>query len=472
MTLGPISAFRIRLTFWNVAVMVAILTVYAGTVFVVVSRNGSESLNDRLRADFQWPNEMLERLPDGSLGTFDASADTDASPWLRVWSLDGDLLYSTWNAQRSLVPSVDTLAVDARDAIVSVDDVEPPWRVLSGESRIGDRPYVIQVARSEGPMRGERVELLLVLLLGLPVGVALAGLGGYSLARGALAPVRSMADRARSITADRLGDRLPVENPDDELGRLATVFNDTLTRLESSFEQMRRFTSDVSHELRTPLTAIRSVGEVGLRQPKTAAAYRQVIGSMLEEADGMTRLVERLLMLSRTGAGPIRLSSERIDLGGLAADVVGQLDVLAEEKRQSVRVERLRDVTFDGDRLVLGQALINLVDNAIRHTPEGGRVTVLVDHAGGGGIVDVVDTGPGIAPELRDRVFDRFFRADGAPASGGSAGVGLGLSIAKWAVEAHGGRLTLEDSGGAGCRFRITLPGASVAQAGPLHAVS
>ena len=204
MTLGPISAFRIRLTFWNVAVMVAILTVYAGTVFVVVSRNGSESLNDRLRADFQWPNEMLERLPDGSLGTFDASADTDASPWLRVWSLDGDLLYSTWNAQRSLVPSVDTLAVDARDAIVSVDDVEPPWRVLSGESRIGDRPYVIQVARSEGPMRGERVELLLVLLLGLPVGVALAGLGGYSLARGALAPVRSMADRARSITADLL----------------------------------------------------------------------------------------------------------------------------------------------------------------------------------------------------------------------------------------------------------------------------
>ena len=142
-------------------------------------------------------------------------------------------------------------------------------------STIAKKPVVIQVAGSEAPLRGEVQSLVLMLVLGLPAGVVAAGLGGYVLARRALAPIDRMADRARSITAERLGDRLPVGNPNDELGRLATVFNDTLATLESSFEQMRRFTADVSHELRTPLTAIRTVGEVGLRarraEPDTAA---------------------------------------------------------------------------------------------------------------------------------------------------------------------------------------------------------
>ena len=469
----PIPTFRLRLTLWNVAVMVVILAVYAGTVFVVVSRNASEGLNDRLRADFQWPNEMLERLPDGSLGTFDPSGDTDSSPWLQVRSTGGRLLYSTWNAQRSLVPHVEELAVEASNEIVSVEDIDPPWRVLSGRSTIGGEPYVIQVARSEGPMRNERAELLLMLLLGLPVGVALAGLGGYSLARGALAPVNSMADRARSITAEHLEDRLPVENPRDELGRLATVFNDTLTRLESSFDRMRRFTSDASHELRTPLTAMRSVGEVGLRGSRTSAEYREVIGSMLEEVDGMADLVERLLMLSRAETGQARLASERIELGGLADEIAGQLDVLAEEKRQSLRVERRRDVECTGDRLVLGRALLNLVDNAIRHTPPGGKISIRIDRRSDDAVLDVVDTGPGIDPELRERVFDRFFQVDGSRSRGSHRGSGLGLSIAKWAVEAHGGRLTLEDAGPGGSRFRITLPSARNAGGQePLRAVS
>jgi heavy metal sensor kinase len=465
-------SFRLRLTLWNVAVTVVILTVYAGSVFVFVSRSASEGLNDRLYADFQWPREMLDVLPDGSLGTYDSSGDSDASPWLQVWSLEGELLYSTWNAQRTQVPHVDELAREAENEIVSVVDVDPPWRVLSGQSNIGDTPFVIQVAQSEEAMRRERAELLLVLLLGLPIGVALAGLGGYSLARRALAPVNSMADRARFITAERLQDRLPVENPNDEFGRLATVFNETLTRLESSFEQMRRFTSDASHELRTPLTAIRSVGEVSLRGKKSEGEYREVIASMLEEVDSMARLVERLLMLSRADMGQAKLSRDRIDLVDLAADVAGQLEVLAEEKRQSIDVDA-RSVVWTGDRLVLRQALINLVDNAIKYTPQGGKIRIHVDIESDGAIIEVRDTGPGIPADFRERIFDRFYRVDGARSRGGGGGMGLGLSIARWAVEVHGGTLTLENAETDGCVFRIHLPDAMRGDVRrPLHAVS
>src|SRR5262249_16924815 len=156
---------------------------------------------------------------------------------------------------------------------------------------------------------------------GLHLAVAIAGLGGYFLARRALAPLGHMADRARTITAGRLGQRLPVETPGDELGQLAAVFNDAFARLERSFEQLRRFTADASHELRTPLTAMRAVGEVGLREDRDAVTYRETIGSMLEETDRLGRLVEGLLMLSRADGGNVSLTREGVDLAELARAV-------------------------------------------------------------------------------------------------------------------------------------------------------
>ena len=176
---------------------------------------------------------------------------------------------------------------------------------------------------SEAPLRDQVRDLTLIFVLGLPLAVTVAGLGGYVLARGALKPVEMMAERAREITADRLGERLPVAHPDDEMGRLATVFNETLGRLQHSFEQMRQFTSDVSHELRTPLTSIRSVGEVGLRGRHDEHGYRGIIGSMLEEVDRLARLVDRLLTLSRAEMGQAQLSPEVVDLHALAENVVG-----------------------------------------------------------------------------------------------------------------------------------------------------
>src|SRR6266571_4319689 len=467
------KSVRVRLTLWHIAVMLAVLGVYAAAVYAFVRNNSSHLLDERLHDDFDWASDMLAQRPDGTIAPYDETGEGD-SPWLQVWSLEGRLLYDTPEARRNPVPRSIQLAVSAKeeDRIVTVPEVSPPYRVMSGGARIGGRPVLVQVARSEGPIAQNLNQLIYILFLGLPGAVAISGLGGYLLARRALAPIERMSERARSINAERLNDRLPVDNPDDELGRLATVFNDTLTRLELSFDQMRRFTADASHELRTPLTAIRSVGEVGLRARRDEAAYREIIGSMLEEVDRLALLVDRLLMLSRADTGQERLSIDAVDISELAEEVAEQLGVLAEEKNQSIRVRFDMVPRWIGDRVVLRQALLNLVDNAIKYSPPGGKIEVLVAQAPQGTLIDVSDTGPGIPTELRSRIFDRFYRVDKAR-SRDNGGTGLGLALAKWAVEVNGGQLTLEPATGIGSRFRITLPRTATATTQPqLQAVT
>jgi heavy metal sensor kinase len=453
---GRAISVRMSLALWYIAAMIVVLALYAAIVYAFVNRSVSTALDDRLRDDFQWANEMAEQRPDGTLTWFDGdTGDGQDSPWLQVWSPAGQLLFKTMAAERSPLAESERLALRADDQIVSVATLWTAVRVLSGRSMIGGKPVVIQVARSEAPMRSNLRDLRFVLMVGLPLGVAVAGVGGYTLARRALAPVDRMADRARSITADRLSNRLPIDNPNDELGRLASVFNDTLGRLESSFDRMRQFTADVSHEVRTPLTAIRAVGEVGLQERRDEASYRGVIASMLEEADRLSSLVDRLLMLSRAETGLAKAAIETVDLSDLAQEVAAQLAVLAEEKSQTVTVEPAGRPEWRADRTALRQCLINLLDNAIKHTPVGGEIRIRVADSLGSAHIEVSDTGPGIPPELQARIFDRFYRGSREP---GAAGAGLGLAIAKQAVEANGGRLMVVSAGTSGSTFRITLP--------------
>ena len=445
---------RVRLTLWYVGVMLVVLGVYAAAIYSFVSDNSSQLLDERLHDDFDWASDMLAQRPDGSIAPYDETGEGD-SPWLQVFSLDGELLYFTPESRRYPVAEKDVLVAKPDAEVVTVPQ-DPPYRVMSGGARIGDTPVIVQVARSEGSIIQDLRQLQYILLLGLPIAVVASGLGGYILARRALSPVERMAERARLINAERLNDRLPVDNPSDELGRLASVFNDTLSRLQLSFDQMRRFTADASHELRTPLTAMRSVGEVGLRGRRDEAAYREIIGSMLEEVERLALLVDRLLTLSRADTGKAQLSLEVVDVPELASQVAEQLGVLAEEKGQSIQVECSAVPSWVGDRIVLRQALMNLVDNAIKYSPDGGRIEISVSQAPEGTILEVADTGPGIPPDLQSRIFDRFYRVDEAR-SRENGGTGLGLAIAKWAVEVNGGRLTLEPPKGAGSRFRITL---------------
>jgi heavy metal sensor kinase len=438
--------------------MVIVLAVYAAVVFVFVSRNASAALDSRLRGDFQWAAAMIDQTPEGNITWYEPEDVTDEErPWLQVWSPDGQRLYQNFEAQRRPLAEARDLAQRSEDSLVAVEAGDAPVRVLTRRGRIGDSPVVIQVARSEAPMRAELRQLVLIFVLGLPVAVAVAGLGGYTLATRALRPVERMSERARLISAERLSDRLPVDDPEDEMGRLAAVFNETLGRLERSFEQMRQFTADVSHELRTPLTSIRSVGEVGLRERRDETAYRGIIGSMLEEADRLASLVDRLLTLSRAETGQAHISAGDFDLRALADEVAGHLGVLAEEKRQGITVEGPGAPHAYADRFVIRQAVISLVDNAIKFSPSGGRVVLRVGETADAATLDVVDSGSGIDASARERIFDRFFRTHAA----GGTGAGLGLSIAKGAVEANGGRLTLVSSGADGSTFRITLPRAA-----------
>jgi heavy metal sensor kinase len=438
--------------------MLIVLGVYAAGVFSIVGRSVSRALDARLRGDYAWAAEMWDQRPDGTLTWFDSDeiGEDEDNPWLQVWTPGGDLLFRTAVAARNPIADSHALAAQPDGRIVSVSPSGTTFRVLSRASTVGGMPVVIQVARSETPMRRELNDLTMFLAIGLPFGVAAAGLGGYALARRALSPIDRMAGRARTITTARLSDRLPVDNPKDELGKLAAVFNETLERLETSFEQMRRFTGDVSHELRTPLTAMRTVGEVGLREHREGVAYRRIIGSMLEEADRLTLLIERLLILSRAESRPAHLVVGVIDLGDLVDEVVAHLGVLAEDKGQTLVVQRAGLARSAGDRVVLRQAVLNLVDNAIKYAPPSSQIEIAVRETPAGVVLEVRDKGPGIAPERRARIFDRYYRASGDD----RGGTGLGLSISKWAVEVNRGQLSWEGAPGGGSTFRITLPAA------------
>jgi heavy metal sensor kinase len=452
-------SLRFRLTLFYAGAMVVVLAVYATLIFYFVSHNMSQFLDNQLRSDFDWALDMMRHDPHGEVIPSDYRETGEGdSPWLQVLSPDGELVSASPEALRHPIPGSKKLATETDEKIVHVAKLNPPWRIMSGRAMFGPRELVVQVARPVTPIQDNVREFLYLLFLGLPFCIALSGLGGYVLARRALAPMDRMAEQARLITASRMSDRLPVDNPNDELGRLSTVFNDTLSRLQSSFDQMRRFTSDASHELRTPLTAIRSVGEVGLREKRGEGEYREIIGSMLEEVDSLSRLVDRLLLLSRAETGDALLSCETVNLTALAEEVVAQLEVLAEEKQQLITIETSTAARWTGDRMLLRQALINLVDNAIKYTQSGGRIVIRVAEVEKNKVVDVVDNGPGIPDKLRSRVFDRFYRIDKSR-SRDHGGTGLGLAIAKSAVEVQGGTLSLEpSSGGAGSVFRITLP--------------
>ncbi len=329
---------------------------------------------------------------------------------------------------------------------------------MSGVYHIEDQRVVLRVAYSQEALWRELREFGEVLLLGFPIAVLLAGFGGYALARKALSPIDLMATQTKTISAEKLGDRLSVENPEDELGKLGAVFNAMLGRLQAAFDQLRRFTADASHELRTPLTAIRSVGEVALQDQRSPAEYRDVIGSMLEEVDRLTRLAESLLALSRADTGHIQLQREDISLVRIAKEASSVVEVLAEEKQQHIDIEGDANLVVSVDRLILRQAIVNLLDNAIKYSPPGSHILVRVQSGEDKQVfLDVIDQGAGIPSEHQPYVFDRFYRVDKARTREWG-GAGLGLSITRWAVEAHGGDISLRSEEGQGSTFRVALP--------------
>ena len=322
--------------------------------------------------------------------------------------------------------------------------------------RAGRVTQIVQVGmpldRARGLLRRYRDTLVVL----IPLGVALAAAGGAIIGRAALRPVDEMALAARRITAEDLGQRISLRGTGDELDRLAGTLNGMLARLATAFTEMRRFAADAAHELRTPLTALKGGIEVSLRSVRSADEYRSVLRSSLEEVERLIRLAEDLLLLSRATAGP-EVPRESVDLEPLLLDVCDVGVRLAQGTGVSVRIDDIAPAVVKADALALRRAVLNLVENAIKYTPEGGKVELSLAVADGHATAAVQDTGLGIAPEDQARIFEPFVRLDAARARA-TGGTGLGLAIARAIAVAHGGTLTVESRPGAGSRFALSLP--------------
>lgn len=459
---------RTRLTLWYVLVLAVLLVVYAAGTATIFFLSAREEIDANLLQDFETVEGLLESDPNGLIALrahHPEAEEAERSRFLEVWSPEGRLLFRSTNVPPdSLGGTPSSREGKGEGAPISLAvPGGPRLRMITARYFLEDRPLVIRLAHSEERLWHVLGELLAGVAFGIPAALAVAGLGGYLLARRALAPVDAMTRQAAKISAERLSERLPTENAEDELGQLALVLNRSLDRLEAAFDQLRRFTADASHELRTPLTAVRSVGEVALQDQRSPEEYRETIGSMLEEVDRLTRLVDSLLTLSRADASSVTLHRSPTPLMELAREAVLLVEVLAEEKKQKLAITGDSAMQVPIDRLILRQGVINLLDNAIKYSPPGATISVRVGKRNDQqAVLEVEDQGPGIAPAYRQKVFERFFRTDPAR-SRELGGAGLGLAIADWAVRAQGGSIELESEEGHGSIFRIVLPVANQA---------
>jgi len=316
---------------------------------------------------------------------------------------------------------------------------------------------LLQVGTSLGSFDDALRKLLTIFLLTGPLAVGGTLCVGYLLARKALAPVDRMVAAAAEITATRLDRRLDVPPTHDELARLAETFNRMFERLEGSFERIRRFTADAAHELRTPLTVIRTSSEVALRSPRSPEGDRRVLEDIVDEADRLGRLVAQLLFLCREDDGGGARREDIVALDELVREVADLMQAPACEKSVDLCVEDLDPCLVRGDGDRLRQLVINLIDNAVKYTPPGGRVTVRGELDRGHVRVEVVDTGCGIPEEHLKHVFDRFYRIDSSR-SRATEGTGLGLAICRSIVEGHHGRIWIQSEVGRGTRATFELP--------------
>lgn len=331
----------------------------------------------------------------------------------------------------------------------------PQIRLIEGVTVVDGQELLLRVQRSLGELEQTLSGIIGVFAGTIPVAVLLAAVAGYWVADRSLKPVNAIQRQAARISASSLSERLPVANPDDEIGRLARVFNETFERLERSFNEMRRFTADASHELRTPLTALRVTGEAALREGGDVAAKDETIGAMLEEADRLIDLIEALLELARCDGGA-NLEFEEVQPAELLEEVADLLEVLAKDLEVDLRLEAVEQCMVMANRQLLRQAILNIVHNAIRHSPQGEAVLLSVYCREGWAWIEVVDRGPGITPEHQARVFDRFYRIDKSR-SRSVGGFGLGLAIARQSVERMNGNIQLKSTPGQGARFVIRL---------------
>jgi len=450
-------SLRTRLTVWYSGILLAVLAAFAAVILWQQGRIGLRRLDRELTELASTLANVLQdeltEMPNPPAAAVEVQRTMALSNRaMAILDSRGTALTAAWNGLRTpegLAP----LPAEAR--IWTDRDGASAWRVHLQPVTFGNRRFGLLVAAPLADVYRERREAQEAMLIGIPIALLFAVVGGLWLASVGLRPITHMAQRAAELAPTGLAD-LGQSDRRDELGQFARAFNGLLDRLRQALRTQRQFMADASHELRTPVSVIQSAAEVTLaRARRDEADYRDALAIVRDEAQRLGRLVEDMLVLARADAGGYPLRRVSVYLDELLTECQRSVALLASEHGVSVIVSAPHDVAFHGDEDLLRRMIANLLRNAVQHSAPGSAVRVDLSSNGPGLAIRVRDHGPGIAPQDRARIFDRFVQLDAARRSGGS---GLGLSIARWIAEVHGGTLNLEDSGEQGSTFCVLLP--------------
>ena len=465
------KTIKFRMTLWYVVILGIILSSFSFFLYFTLADSLYKGVDNKIRT-------MAEIVASSARSPFEAGtsiADLDQvmtdqfgirplGRFIQILDESGRVGDRSTNLRDVQIPiSVQTLKAASKGAItfetVRVMGKYPLRVVTIPISENGKMAGIVQVGSSLEGVEDALHQLLLILLIAVPAALLVASAGGLFLANKALRPVDAITQIARRIGSGDLSQRIRIKRANDELGRLASTFNEMIAKLEKSFRQVKRFTADASHELKTPLTILRGEVEVGLKKKRGLKEYQRILASNLEEISRMSRIVEDLLTLSRADMGELTMEREEIELSTLAREVWEDLQMMAKKKRVQLKFMDDGFTRVEGDPLFLRQLILNITENGLKYTPAGGEVALKVKGDRDQGVVRlfVSDTGVGIPQKDLKRVFDRFFRVDTAR-SRETGGTGLGLSICQWIAHAHEGQIAVESTVGKGSTFTVTLP--------------
>lgn len=466
------DSVRTRLTLWHTGVLALVLICFSLAVYALLSRSLYSRLDDDLRTTVK---EMGFSLAD-DIGSGQAETQAAADGLYEhigprqaaaIFDAEGRLIAENpalgeFHAQ---LPASESISADQPRLYTIPGQGSAERRVAVQRITVENagKTYLIVVDHPLDVVANQLKTIRLVFYLAISVALIFAGLSGWFLARRSLAPVVDMMERARQISAENLGQRLPIANPHDELGRLASTFNALLIRLDDSFAAQRRFMADASHELRTPLSVMQTATDVTLAQStRDESEYREGLRVIDEQVRRLTKIVQEMFTLARADAGGLALHYNDFYLDEMILETSRTAEVLAMRKDVKVALGKLTETPYRGDEGLLRQMLLNLLDNAIRHTLPGGSVSLKLQQHDSQYEIIVSDTGRGIPLEAQSHIFERFYHVDKARSrdkpTEDSGGAGLGLSIARWIAEAHRGALKLQHSDQTGTTFVASLP--------------
>jgi two-component system OmpR family sensor kinase len=449
---------RARLTLWYTAILALVLIIFSAVSYVLLAR-AIRAENDASLADTAHEFAAAFDPADGSRGR-DVLLDFRYSDrQILVLSPKGEIVAGSNKIGpkvRRRIQSFIRAGGTGLDTIPGGEEGDGIRIIAAPVNVVGTR-YTVIVARDLSEQSDRLESAAQAVFFGIPLALIVAAAGGYLLARKSFAPVTTMSLKARQIGAETLDERIEIGNERDELGFLAATLNGLLERLQLAFESQRRFMADASHELRTPIAIIQGEADVALARDRDAADYRESIEVMQRAARKLTRIVQNLFLLARGDAGRYPISMSRFYVGEVVGDCIRGMRSVAQARGVALSCAAPEDVVIVADEELIHRLVLNLVENAVKFTQSGGKVHVDV-HAGHGTCtIRVADTGAGIAPADQSRIFERFFRGDRArPQDAG--GAGLGLPIARWIAEVHGGELRLEHSDATGTTFAAVLP--------------